>query len=116
MEGFNVLHPMGWDAFGLPAENAAIKNKVHPDPWTRNCIRQMKEAMESGVEAARKQGVPGAERVSEEDARKLEQGMKQLGEGAGAALRVPRANVELFRKHQADIRKYAMHGLAFLGL
>jgi hypothetical protein len=42
--------------------------------------------------------------------------MAELGEDAGQALDVPRANVELFRKHEADIKKYAMHGLAFIGL
>ena len=43
MQGYNVLYPMGYDAFGLPAENAAIKNKVNPKDWTFNNIKLMKE-------------------------------------------------------------------------
>ncbi len=45
MNGFNVLHPIGWDSFGMPAENAAIKNKVHPHPWTIENIATMKEQL-----------------------------------------------------------------------
>ena len=42
MKGFNVLHPMGWDAFGLPAENASKLNNLHPNDWTVNNIKMMK--------------------------------------------------------------------------
>ncbi len=46
-QGFNVMHPMGWDAFGMPAENAAMKAKVHPADWTWQNIDHMRTQLES---------------------------------------------------------------------
>ena len=47
MQDFNVLHPIGFDAFGLPAENAALQNKIHPKDWTYSNIKNMREELKS---------------------------------------------------------------------
>ena len=47
MQGYNVLYPMGWDAFGLPTENYAIKNKIHPRIVTKNNVQRFKEQLQS---------------------------------------------------------------------
>ena len=47
MQGYNVLYPMGWDAFGLPTENYAIKNKIHPALVTKNNIAHFKKQLKS---------------------------------------------------------------------
>jgi len=56
MQGYNVLNPMGWDAFGLPAENAAIERGIEPAEWTRHNVKKMKlqlMAMNGGFDWSR---------------------------------------------------------------
>ena len=78
--------------------------------------RQLQEAMRAAAEKARQDGVPGADKLSASDVESLGKSVNRMGEGGAELLEVPKANVELFRKHEAQIMKYAMHGLAFLGL
>jgi hypothetical protein len=78
-------------------------------------MRKAQEAILEGHKEAQEKGVPGTGQISEADAKKLEEGIAQMGQGGADVLAVPKANVELFRKYEADIKKYAMHGLAFIG-
>ena len=95
-----------------------IQMAVYKSAWASEAEsesgRLPAEAVSESMSEAAKQ-MQGAGQLSDEDARRLQQGMKRLGDETGEALHVPRANVELFRRHKADIKKYAMHGLAFLG-
>jgi hypothetical protein len=78
--------------------------------------RQAQEAVRAGLERARQQGLPGAGAVTESDLRALEEALSRAGASGAETLAVPPANVEVFRKYEADIERYAMHGLAVLGL
>jgi hypothetical protein len=87
-----------------------------PSEAMGEAMRKMGEAMEQGLEAAREKGVPGAGDVSDDAVREAQEDMARAAEKARAALDAPKANIELFRKHEADIKKYTMHGLELVGL
>jgi hypothetical protein len=109
-----AVYKSAWAA-GTQTESGKLPAEAVSESMSE-AARGMDDAMRASLEAARKEGVPGSGKVSEEDVRKLQEQMTQLGQEAGKVLEVPKANVELFRKYEADIKKYAMHGLAFIGL
>jgi hypothetical protein len=77
---------------------------------------QVQKAIRLAVRAARREGVPGADRLAEGAVAEIEKGVARVGAGGAEKLRVPPANLELFRKHETEIETYAMHGLTLLGL
>jgi hypothetical protein len=78
--------------------------------------RQAQEALRTALEAAREKGLPGTGGITESDLTALEAALTKAGASGAEALAVPPANVKLFRRYEADIRRYAMHGLTVLGL
>ena len=109
-----AVYKSAW-ASGAETESGKLPAEAVSESMSE-AAKQMQDALRAGLETAQKEGVPGSGKVSDEDVRKAQEEMAKLGEDAGKALEVPRANVELFRKYEADIKKYAMHGLAFVGL
>ena len=109
-----AVYKSAW-ASGAQTESGKLPAEAVSESMSE-AAKQMQDAMRAGLEAAQKEGVPGSGTLSDEDVGKLQEQVAKLGEDAGHALEVPRANVELFRKYEADIKKYAMHGLAYIGL
>lgn len=98
------------------AERTRTKTGHLPAEAVSATTREVEEAVRKGLTSAREAGVPGSGRVSEDDVRRIEGTVARVGAGGAEALAVPPENLALFEKHRADIERYAMHGLAFLGL
>ena len=87
-----------------------------PADAMRQQMETMPDSAREAMEQMRESGAPGANAVTPEAMAEAMNQMTRTMGGAATAVDVPRANVELFRKHEAAIRKYAMHGLAMIGL
>jgi hypothetical protein len=100
------------------AEYREIQLAVYKSAWASEAEASGQLPAEAVGEAMAQmsQQLPEGDGANAEAARQLKEAMKELGASAQTTLEVPRANVELFRKHEADIKKYAMSGLAFIGL
>jgi hypothetical protein len=98
------------------ASETAERTGKLPAEAVSDASRQVQKAIRLAIRTAQREGVPGADRIAESDLAKLETGVARVGEGGARTLAVPRANVELVRKHETELDQYAMHGLALLGL
>ena len=98
------------------ASEAGERTGTLPAEAMAETARQAREAMKAGLEAAKEKGVPGSDQISEEELERLEEALAKMEVEGSQALAVPEANLALFKKHEDAIRKYAMHGLAFVGL
>jgi hypothetical protein len=86
-----------------------------PAEAVSEATRHVREHVTAGVELARREGLPGADKISESDLRSLEEAVAEAGASGTRALTVPAANVDLYRAYKTDIEKYAMRGPALLG-
>ena len=87
-----------------------------PAEAVSQATRRLQETLRAGLEKAREKGLPGMSGVSDEDLERLDEALSRMSAGGSEALAVPPPNVKLFRKYEDEIEKYAMHGLAMLGL
>jgi hypothetical protein len=87
-----------------------------PAEAVSQATRRLQETLRAGLERAREEGLPGMSGVSDSDLERLDEALSRMSAGGSEALTVPPANVTLFRKYEDEIEKYAMHGLAVLGL
>lgn len=117
----------GMTAKAEEIESWAIQVAVYQSAWASeieketgqmpaDAMRENMEAASRAMEEARKSGAPGTEALSSEEMDAAIAETARMAEQGIGGLDVPRSNVALFRKYEADIKKYAMHGLAFLGL
>jgi hypothetical protein len=102
----------------LAAGAAKAESKIGhlPAEAPPEAARQAQVGLRAALDAARKKGLLGNGGISESDLTALEEALAKAGASGAEALAVPPANVELFRKYEADIEEYTMHGLALLGL
>jgi len=100
----------------VAAERSEAGIGRRPAEAVADTTRGVQEVVRRGIDRAREAGLPGADRVGEDRVEEIETRVGRIGTSGAEALSVPPENVVLFRKHEAEIERYAMHGLAFLGL
>ena len=83
--------------------------------YAEDALKQAKEAARQGADAAKKSGAPGTEGIKQEDLDKMQKDVDDASSSLHS-LDVPKANLELFKKYEADIKKYSMNGLEMIGL
>lgn len=87
-----------------------------PAEAVSQATERLRATLRAALDRARREGLPGTGRVSDEELDRIDEALAQAGTEGRETLSVPVENVQLFRRHEAELEKYAMHGLAVLGL